>query len=156
MLNLRTYINKALEFLLVLIMGLLTIVVLWQVIARYVMTNPSSWTEELARFLLVWVSILGAAYVSGQRAHIAIDLLQQRAKPKNKRKFQIVVDVFIILFALFVLVIGGFNLVEITLHQISSAMRISVGYVYLVIPISGILIIIYSLLDIFYPQTNPA
>ena len=152
----RNTLNRGIEFLLIVLMGGLTIVVLWQVIARYIMTNPSSWTEELARFMLVWVSILGAAYVSGRREHIAIDILQQRMKPERKRKFQVFIDFIIILFAFFVFVLGGVNLVEITLHQISSAMRIPLGYVYAIIPFSGVLIIIYALLDIFYPTTNPA
>ncbi len=152
----RNTLNRGIEFLLIALMGGLTIVVLWQVIARYIMTNPSSWTEELARFMLVWVSILGAAYVSGRREHIAIDILQQRMKPERKRKFQVFIDIIIILFAFFVFVLGGSNLVEITLHQISSAMRIPLGYVYAIIPFSGVLIIIYALLDIFYPTTNPA
>ena len=151
----RQTLNRGIEWLLIILMGALTIVVTWQVIARYIMTNPSSWTEELARFMLVWVSILGAAYVSGKREHIAIDILQQRMQPEKKRKFQILIDVIIILFALFVFVIGGINLVEITLHQISSAMRIPLGYVYAIIPFSGILIIIYALLDIFYPKSSP-
>ena len=155
MITLRQTLNRVIEWLLIILMGALTVVVTWQVIARYIMTNPSSWTEELARFMLVWVSILGAAYVSGKREHIAIDILQQRMKPAKRRRFQILVDSIIILFALFVFVIGGINLVEITLHQISSAMRIPLGYVYAIIPFSGILIIVYALLDIFYPQSSP-
>ena len=154
--SLRNNINRFIEFLLILLMGALTLVVLWQVVARYVMTNPSSWTEELARFMLIWVSILGAAYVSGRREHIAIDILQQRMSPKRRRKFQILIEVIIILFAFFVLVIGGINLVEITLHQISSALRLPLGYIYAIIPFSGILIIIYALFNIFYPQSNPS
>lgn len=150
----RKSLNRGIEVLLILLMGALTVVVTWQVIARYIMTNPSSWTEELARFMLVWVSILGAAYVSGRREHIAIDILQQRMKPERRRKFQVLIDVVIILFALLVFVIGGINLVEITLHQISSAMRIPLGYVYAIIPFSGILIITYALLDIFYPSSS--
>ncbi|MEM6628195.1 MAG: TRAP transporter small permease [Bacteroidota bacterium] len=146
--------NRFIESLLVLIMGALTLVVLWQVIARYVMTNPSSWTEELARFMLVWVSILGAAYVSGKKEHIAIDIIQQRSSPSRRRRLQVLIDCIIIIFAFFVMVLGGINLVEITLHQISSALRIPVGYVYTVIPFSGILIIVYALLDIFYPHTR--
>ncbi len=154
--QIRTSINKVIETILAILMGVLTLDVLWQVFTRYVLNDPSPWSEELARFLLIWVSILGAAYVSGRREHIAIDLLQQKSSPENKRKIQVVVDIIIILFALFVLVIGGYNLVQITISQTSSSLQIPLGIIYLIIPISGILIIFYSVADLLVGNEGSA
>jgi TRAP-type C4-dicarboxylate transport system permease small subunit len=127
-------------------MSLITINVLWQVFSRFVLKNPSSFTEELARYSLVWLGILGASYVAGQKMHLAIDLLSLNLKGKAKIYLEIFIQAAILFFALVVMVIGGYRLVYITLglNQISAALQIPLGYVYLVIPISGALIIFYS------------
>ena len=146
--KIKQSLDKGIEWILITIMAILTLVVLWQVFTRFVLNDPSSWTEELAKYLLVWVSILGAAYVSGQRAHIAIDIVLQRSSPNNQRKLRFAIDIIIFLFALIVLVIGGINLVQITLPQISSALQIPLGYVYSIIPVSGLIIMVYSGIEI--------
>ena len=77
--------NKGLEALLVFLMSVLVIDVLWQVAARYLLSNPSSFTDELAGFLLIWVGLLGAAYVAGRKEHLAIDILLQKTRENRKR-----------------------------------------------------------------------
>ena len=146
----RAIIDKVLETFLVTIMGILVLDVLWQVISRYVLKSPSSFTDELARFLLIWVGILGAGYATGKKNHLAIDVLIN----KFGKKYRIIINVFInglvSLFALCVMVIGGGNLIYILLKlgNSSAALSVPIGYIYSVIPISGILIIYYSLFDI--------
>jgi len=139
-------------------MGFLVLNVLWQVASRFIVGHPSSFTDELAGYLLIWVGLLGAAYVSGQREHLAIDLISRKMSEKNQRKLQIFINVLIVCFAMVVLIIGGTNLVYITfyLNQISSALQIPVGYVYLAIPISGVFIIYYAVADIITaPPSKP-
>ena len=82
--KLRVIIDKVIENFLVLITGILVLDVLWQVISRYLLKSPSSFTDELARFLLIWVGILGAAYATGKKMHLAIDVLINRFNPKNR------------------------------------------------------------------------
>jgi len=140
-------IDKVLEYILIAIMGILVIDVLWQVASRYLMSSPSSFTDELAGFLLIWVGVLGAAYVAGKQEHLAIDLMLQRSKPETQRKLTIVINIVILLFALLVMVIGGAWLV-ITRFQLgvnSAALMIPLGYVYIVMPLSGLLIAYYSI-----------
>jgi TRAP-type C4-dicarboxylate transport system permease small subunit len=142
----REKIDKGLEYVLIALMGILVIDVLWQVASRYLFTSPSSFTDELAGFLLIWVGVLGAAYVAGKQEHLAIDLLLQRSKPERQRKMIIAINVIVFLFAILVMVIGGAWLV-ITRFQLnvnSAALMIPLGYVYLVMPLSGILIAYYS------------
>jgi len=142
----RKTVDKFLEWILILLMAANVINVLWQVFTRFILQNPSSFTEELARYLLIWVGLLGAAYASGKKMHLAIDIILENLKGAAKKTAELTIQVFIFLFALFVMVIGGIRLVTITLtlNQISAALRIKLGYVYLVIPISGILILFYA------------
>uniref|UniRef100_UPI003217ABB4 TRAP transporter small permease n=1 Tax=uncultured Draconibacterium sp. TaxID=1573823 RepID=UPI003217ABB4 len=145
--TIRQKIDKALEIVLVAIMSLLVIDVLWQVFSRYILSAPSSFTDELAGFLLIWVGLLGAAYVAGKNEHLAIDLMLQKLKGAKKRRLQIVINAIVGLFALGVMVIGGSWLVytRFYLGVKSAALVLPLGYVYLVVPISGILIIYYAI-----------
>lgn len=137
-------------------MGVLVLNVLWQVTSRFIVGNPSSFTDELAGFLLIWVGLLGAAYATGQKQHLAIDLISQKMSPSRKRILDSIINSFIILFAVMILIIGGTNLSYLTfqLNQISSALQLPIGYVYLVLPISGIFIIYYAATDIIFSWQN--
>lgn len=144
--TLRNKIDRVLEYFLVTIMSLLVIDVLWQVTSRYILSSPSSFTDELAGFLLIWVGLFGAAYVTGKQEHLAIDLLIQKSKPARRKKLENMINIFILLFALFVLVVGGSWLVytRFILGVKSAALQLPLGYVYLVLPISGLLVAYYS------------
>jgi TRAP-type C4-dicarboxylate transport system permease small subunit len=147
----RAIIDKLHEYVLIIILAVLVLDVLWQVISRYLMKSPSSFTDELARFLLIWVGILGAAYATGKKMHLAIDVLINKLSRKYRNMVDIFIHTAIAFFALLVMVIGGLNLIYMLLKlgNISPALSIPIGFVYSVIPISGILIIYYSLFEIF-------
>jgi TRAP-type C4-dicarboxylate transport system permease small subunit len=148
--TLRNRIDKILSIALILIMAVMVVNVLWQVFTRFIVGDPSSFTDELARYLMIWLGILGAAYVSGRNMHVAIDVLPLRSSDKTQRKLKRVVYVLIIVFALFAMVIGGLRLVYITyvLNQYSPALQIPLAVVYFAIPLSGVLIIYYKVSDI--------
>jgi TRAP-type C4-dicarboxylate transport system permease small subunit len=139
-------IDKLLELALIILMGANVLNVLWQVFTRFVLKDPSSFTEELARYLLIWVGLAGASYAAGKKMHLAIDVVLQNLKNRTKIWMEIFIQVFIFLFSFLVMVIGGLRLVTITLtlNQISAALRIKLGYVYLVLPLSGLLIMFYA------------
>ncbi len=146
----RQKIDKVLGSFLAIIMGFMVLNVLWQVFTRFVLNDPSSFTDELARYLMIWVGVLGAAYISGKNMHVAIDVLSTRLNKKKQQNLSTFVHFIIILFSLLVLVIGGLRLVYITaiLNQNSPALHIPLALVYTVIPLSGLLIIYYKLNDI--------
>lgn len=143
----RKKIEKSLEWFLVFLMSILVLDVLWQVFSRYVLNAPSSYTDELAGFLLIWVGVLGAAYVAANREHLAIDLLLQRSSPGRKYKLEILIAVCIIIFSVTVLIIGGSWLAytRFYLSVQSAAIGLPLGFVYLVLPISGILITYFDI-----------
>ncbi len=149
-------INRIIETALVIIFALLVIDVLWQVFSRYVLGQSYSFTEEFARFALIWLSILGAAYLNGRREHLAMDFWVQKLSPEQKTKRMKIIEILMLLFALVVMVIGGGNLVYTTLYlgQTSPAMNISLGYVYAIVPISGLLIMFYSIYNAFFLTKN--
>lgn len=148
--QLRKTIDKILAHFLVIIMAVMVVNVLWQVASRFIIGTPSSFTDELARYLMIWIGILGAAYVSGRNMHVAIDVLPRRFNVPIQQRLILAVRLLIILFCMVAMVIGGSRLVYITyvLGQNSPALQVPLAVVYAVIPISGMLIIYYKMSDI--------
>ena len=149
-------VNKALEWFMIIIFALLVLDVLFQVFSRYILGTSFTWTEEFARFALIWMTILGAAYLNAKREHLSMDFLYQKFSKANQRKASILIEVLIFLFALIVMVIGGLNLVYTTLHleQLSGTLRIPLGYVYAIMPFSGMLIMCFSVYHISNIYSN--
>jgi len=145
--KIRTSIEKIIEWVLISLLGIMVINVLWQVFSRFVTSNPSSFTDELARYLMIWLGILGAAYVAGKNEHVAIDFFVKKFSASNQKLMAAFVSISISSFAFFALLIGGSRLVYITakLEQFSPSLQIPLAVVYAVIPISGILIIFFKL-----------
>lgn len=145
--TLRQVVDKILEKFVAILMGVLVIDVLWQVASRYVLSAPSSFTDELAGFLLIWVGLFGAAYVAGKNEHLAIDILLQKSRPARRRFLEIFIGICVCVFAVTVLMIGGSWLVytRFALSVKSAALEIPLGYVYIVLPISGLLILFFTI-----------
>ncbi len=143
--------NKGIEALLVLIFSLLVIDVVWQVVSRYIVGQSSSFTEEYARFSLIWLTVLGAAYINGQKeGHLSMDFLLLKLSKEKRNSRQKVIQWLMAIFALIVMVIGGGNLVYTTLSlgQMSSALHIPLGYIYSIVPLCGLIIIFFSVYNI--------
>jgi TRAP-type C4-dicarboxylate transport system permease small subunit len=150
MMKFQYKLNKVLELFLVILMSVLVLDVLWQVISRYILSSPSSFTDELAGFLLIWVGVLGAAYVAGRKEHLAIDILVQKSPPARQRLLLHIIYSLIFLFALSVMVTGGSVLMytRFALQVKSAALELPLGYVYVVLPISGLIIMYYEVVHI--------
>lgn len=144
----REAVDRATRFLLITLMTASVANVLWQVFSRYVLENPSSFTDELARYLLVWVGLLGSAYAAGQRLHVAMDLLPKRAG-KTRTATTLFAHGIVIVFSLSVLVVGGAGLVHLAfqLDQRSTALGLPMAGVYLAAPLAGLLITLYAVDD---------
>ncbi|MBN2030092.1 TRAP transporter small permease [bacterium] len=145
--KLTQILTKMLGLFLITLMGILVLNVTWQVVTRFILRNPSAFTEELAGFLLIWIGLLGASYALHTKAHLGIDIFTIKLTGFKKQMIEVAIYTIIILFAFFVMIIGGFRLVQLTLklNQISPTLGIKMGYVYLVIPLSGLFFIYYSI-----------
>lgn len=142
--------DKILSWTVILLMAVLVVDVVWQVTTRYLLGSASSFTEELARFLLIWIGLLGSAYAYRMNLHLAFDYFSSKATGRYRMWLSLFIHSLIAFFALLVLVIGGSYLVQLTweLNQVSAALQLRLAYVYSVLPLSGILIIFYALLFI--------
>ena len=146
--TLRKGLDKVLEFICCTLLALMTILVTWQVVSRYVLNNPSTITEELVLFSFVWMGLLGGAYLFGKNEHMAMTFLFDKLSEKNQIKVRIFFELVIMAFAVFILVFGGYNMSKLSMGQLSSSLQIPMGYVYLALPLSGITTVIYNILNI--------
>lgn len=144
--NVMGTLDKSLKLALAILMTAMVGSVVWQVLSRYLFVVPAAWTEELARFLLIWIGMLGAGYAYRQGSHLGIDLLATRLSAPGRKILHNVVHAVCLLFAASVLVIGGWSLVSMTweLKQYSAAMGLPIAFVYAVIPASGVLMCLFA------------
>lgn len=145
----RKIIDKIIEVMCAAIMGYMVLAVCWQVITRFVLKNPSTVTEEILRYLLVWTTMVGGAYAYGRRKHLSINMLAKKLPARGQKILDIFVQAVVIAFCVVVMIIGDLRLVETTFNQISSALHLPMPYVYASILVGGVLIIFYAIIFIF-------
>ena len=145
----RKIIDKIIEVMCTAIMGYMVLAVCWQVITRFVLKNPSTVTEEILRYLLVWTTMVGGAYAYGRRKHLSINMLAKKLPARAQKLLDIFVQAIVIAFCVVVMIIGDLRLVETTFNQISSALHLPMPYVYASILVGGVLIIFYAIIFIF-------
>ena len=145
----RKIIDKIIEVMCTAIMVYMVLAVCWQVITRFVLKNPSTVTEAILRYLLVWTTMVGGAYAYGRRKHLSINMLAKKLPPRAQKLLDIFVQAVVIAFCVVVMIVGDLRLVETTFDQISSALRLPMPYVYASILVGGVLIIFYAIIFIF-------
>ena len=126
----------------------MVVVTCWQVFTRYILQNPSSWSEEMVSYLFAWMSLFGASIVAGERGHMNIPIIVERMGAKGRKFFAIFAEVIACIFAGGILVYGGMQITNLAMGQMTSALGVPVGVFYTVLPISGFLIIAYTILNI--------
>lgn len=120
----------------------------WQVFTRYVLQNPSSWSEELVSYLFAWASLLGASLVTGERGHMNIPILVEKLSPSMQRTLGIFGELVAFAFSLIILVYGGVQITQLAMGQMTSSLGVAVGVFYVVMPLCGVLNMIYTVLNI--------
>lgn len=146
--KIKKIVDKILEWLTIIIFSSMTILVSWQVFTRYVLSKPSPNSEIIARFLFAWLVFLGAAYVFGTREHMNIGFFKDKAKPVVQLALNIIIELLIFIFSASVLVAGGWQLATAGMAQMEPTLLIPMGYVFMVIPISGICTMFYNVCNI--------
>lgn len=139
-------IDRILRWALVILAVLMVLTVTWQVFSRYALRAPSSLTEEIARFQLIWLGLLGAVYTFRNRMHVGIDILVASLTGKRRLAAELVSLFSVLIFACLILIYGGGRLVQLTheLNQTSGALGVRMSYVYSIIPVSGVLMCLYA------------
>ena len=126
-----------------LIAGMVVLIAM-QVCFRYVLNEPLAWTEEVARHLMVWSALLGAAVAYRRKGHLGMDILVMHLPRPWQRQVEVILQALAIGF-FGLLVIHGIPLVERTMRQLSSAIRIPMGYIYMSIPVGSALILLFAI-----------
>jgi|GEM_PF-157213 len=112
----------------------------WQIFTRWVLGNPSTFTEEFMRYMLIWASMIGSAYCFYKDKHLALDLFKRKAKGKVGVVLNIFIEAMILFFVTYVFVYGGYRM-AMNATNASSVMHIPFKYLYLVMPLSGVFIV---------------
>ena len=144
-------VDRVLRALLAALIVAMVAAVTWQVVSRYLLGDPSSWTEELARFTLVWIGLLGGAHAYRRRLHLGLDLLETRLAGRARRLQSIAVHVTVAAFAATVLIGGGIELIRLAMQlgQSTPALGLPMGAVYAALPISGALMLLHAGVALF-------
>ncbi len=146
--NLKNAMNRMLECICVCIFAFITIVGTYQIVTRYVFNSPSTVSEELLTYSFTWLALLAAALVFGMKEHMAMTYFADKIKGNNRIILAVAMEIIVMLFAISVLIFGGISITRLTMTQITASLGIPMGYVYAVVPISGIITVIYNILNI--------
>jgi TRAP-type C4-dicarboxylate transport system permease small subunit len=143
----RLALCRLLEVALILAVAVLVLDVLWGVFTRYVLSDQARWSEELARFLLVWISLLGGAVAFGEKSHLGVDYFVGKFDPASSKFITIIGQLIVLFFAISIFIVGGYRLVSntLTIGQTTPALGLEMGHVYLAVPIAGVFIILFTI-----------
>ncbi|MCI9603105.1 MAG: TRAP transporter small permease [Ruminococcus sp.] len=120
----------------------------WQVLTRYVLQNPSTWSEELVGYLFAWMSLLGASLVTCERGHMNIPIIVERFSAPVQKLLNCLGEVIAFLFSAVILVFGGVQITTLAMGQMTSSLGVPIGIFYIVLPLCGVLNMIYTVLNI--------
>ena len=146
--QIRKGIDKVLSALCIFIFGEMVVVGTYQIITRFVFNNPSTISEELLTYTFAWMAIFSSAYVFGKRDHMRMTFVADKLPKEQRKILEIVIELLIIAFAVIVLIYGGFTIMGLTMTQKTASLGVMMGVIYAVVPICGILIAIYGVLNV--------
>lgn len=146
--KIKTVITKALNGVAGMSFIVMVALTCWQVFTRYVLKNPSTWSEELVSYLFAWMSLLGASIVTSESGHMNIPVLVDRLNPQMRSYMRILHELIALLFSLAILVYGGWQISRLAMGQMTSSLGVPVGIFYFVMPLCGVLNIIYTIINI--------
>jgi TRAP-type C4-dicarboxylate transport system permease small subunit len=144
MTRVKETLDVTLRWLCIVLLAALVVIVAWQVFARQVLSSPSTWSEELAKYTFVWLGLFGAALVFGERGHIAVDFLVRKLPEQVQRWNAVLCQLVILAFAVLVLGYGGWQVTELAWNQSVPGLPLKAGWIYLALPLSGALTVFYT------------
>jgi TRAP-type C4-dicarboxylate transport system permease small subunit len=146
--------DKLLEILSTITLGVMTILVVYQVVTRYVFNAPSAISEALSQYLFVWLIMFGSAYVYGSKEHLTIDILKDKFGPKTNMVVEIITNICLFAFVLVVCVIGGYYYTTKQAVQFDPSLGISKAYLYVSVPFTGIITLYYAIYNMVAAVRN--
>ncbi|MFH4905178.1 TRAP transporter small permease [Staphylococcus cohnii] len=134
----------------------MVILSIYQVATRFIFNTPSTTSEEIVRFLLIWFGLLSASYVFGIKQHIAIVFIREKLPEKVQLYLEKISDIILIIVALVLMIWGGFEVVKLTWSQIAPSTGLSMAAMYGALPVSGVFIIFYAFYNLFNTEEMTA
>lgn len=144
----RDVLMRAIALAAILLFSFMTVVGTWQIVSRYVFNSPSTVSEELLTYSFAWLSLVATAYVFGKRDHMRMAFLADRAGGNTRRCLEALAELFSLAFAAVVMVYGGVEITKLTMTQVTASLQVPMGYVYAILPASGILIVYFSFVNL--------
>lgn len=145
--GIRKLLNNILNFLAGVSFVAMVVLTCWQVITRYILKDPSPWSEELVSYLFAWMALLGASVVTGERGHMNIPIVVDKMGNKAKKALLVLAEVIAFLFSAVILVYGGIEITSLAMGQLTSSLGIAIGWFYIVLPLCGVLNMIYAAIN---------
>lgn len=152
--KIKFVVDKVLEVLSTATLAVMSILVCYQVVTRYIFNSPSAISEALSQYLFVWMIMFGSAYVYGSREHLTIDILKDKFGPKTNMIVEIITNVCLFIFILAICVIGGWLYTKTQAVQMDPALRISKGILYASVPFTGVITLFYAVFNCFLAVDN--
>ncbi len=141
----KAWIDRGLNFAIVVLLASMAVVCCWQVFTRYVMGSPSKVTEEYLRYALIWLTMLGTPYAYGLNQHLAITFLSDTFSLRGKYRTAILVDACVLFLAVAVFIGGGVFVCVNSAGQVSAALHLPMYMIYGCLPISGLITAYYAI-----------
>ena len=145
--KIRTGTMKVLGVLIVALFILMTVIGTYQIVTRYFFKRPSTVSEELLTYSFTWMALLASAYVFGKRDHMRMGFLADKITGSARKCLEIAIDLLTFTFAGVVMVYGGVSITRLTMIQNTASLRVPMGYIYVIVPVTGALIMIFSLIN---------
>lgn len=152
--NLKKMMDYIMEYVCVILFAFMTIVGTYQIVTRYVFNSPSTKSEELLTYSFTWMALLAASYVFGKRDHMRMAFFAEKFSPQIQYILSLAGEVITIVFSAAVLIYGGISITKLTMTQQSASLGIPMGYIYCIIPVCGIITLLYNLINIFELSQN--
>ena len=137
--------DTVMRFLMALAMLTLLVFGTWQIFTRWILGNPSTFTDELLRYVLIISGFIGSAYCFYRDEHLALTLVTDKAKGTFKVVLDVFIEICILFFVIYVFIFGGAKLAS-TATNVSSVMHIPMKTLYMIEPICGVLIVLARIL----------
>ena len=146
--KIRKGMNAVVSTICIVLFAVMVVVGTYQIITRFVFNNPSTISEELLTYTFAWMAIFSSAYVFGKRDHMRMTFVADKLPKEQRKILEIIIELLVIAFAVIVLIYGGFTIMGLTMTQKTASLGVMMGVIYAVVPICGILIAIYGVLNV--------
>ena len=151
----RNIVDKVCGAIICVLLSLMVIIACWQVFTRFVISNPSTVSEEILRYSLIWLTMIGSAYAYGKKKHLAVVFFVNVLPSKLQKGVHLIVELVVAAFIVIILFLGGWQVVNNAVGQTSASIHLPMQYLYVATIISGVLFAFYcvlNIIDIFKPK----